>query len=383
MQRTSPKCPWADSEEGAVTLEQPQGKSGAQALQGKAGVPHRNPGTPHSSPLGLLLAGGGGWSPRASACWRGWRECWGYFLTLTSQRCSARARLPPGCQRQRAPSSNLPPSAPSPQPEHQEPRKRVLGPAAGTHLSRALRHGAPAPPGVPARGPRGPRYSGRRPAGSAPPRQKICWAGWLVLSGVLSPRGAAGRRDSPRPRLGVSPVLTGVTVPSSAGLGPRSRLSLGLSLPAGPAESGPHAPPLPRPYSGAGVSRLPSSSPSPEPCQTAGHCPLPPGPGLTLLLSRSLGEGWTPGSRGQRRQPVPATCPFLLANPNWCTPPTVKPDKPRVGVSTEKGFLQRRTRRLMLKRLQLPGGFQVFLKQGEEESHRVCADQLWDKSLIG
>ena len=222
MQRTSPKCPWADSEEGAVTLEQPQGKSGAQALQGKAGVPHRNPGTPHSSPLGLLLAGGGGWSPRASACWRGWRECWGYFLTLTSQRCSARARLPPGCQMQRAPSSNLPPSAPSPQPEHQEPRKRVLGPAAGTHLSRALRHGAPAPPGVPARGPRGPRYSGRRPAGSAPPRQKICWAGWLVLSGVLSPRGAAGRRDSLRPHLGVSPVLTGVTAPSSAWLAPEA-----------------------------------------------------------------------------------------------------------------------------------------------------------------
>ena len=53
------------------------------------------------------------------------------------------------------------------------------------------------------------------------------------------------------------------------------------------------------------------------------------------------------------------------------TPPTVKPDKARDGVSTEKGFLQRRTRQLMLKRLQLPGGFQVFLKQGEEESHRV------------
>ena len=55
----------------------------------------------------------------------------------------------------------------------------------------------------------GPRYSGRRPAGSAPPRQKICWAGWLVLSGVLSPRGAACRRDSPRPRLGGLPGAHG------------------------------------------------------------------------------------------------------------------------------------------------------------------------------
>lgn len=206
-----------------------------------------------------------------------------------------------------------------------------------------------------------------------------------LVSAVGRAKPARGRRPeglAPPPSGGLSGAHGGHR--AQLGLArPRSRLSLGLSLPAGPAESGAHAPPLPRPYSGAGVSRLPSSSPSPEPYQTAGHCPLPPGPGLTLLLSRSLGEGWTPGSRGQRRQPVPATCPFLLANPNWCTPPTVKPDKPRVGVSTEKGFLQRRTRRLMLKRLQLPGGFQVFLKQGEEESHRVCADQLWDKSLIG
>lgn len=65
----------------------------------------------------------------------------------------------------------------------------------------------------------GPRYSGRRPAGSAPPRQKICWAGWLVLSSVLSPRGAARRSDSLRPRLGGSPRCSRGS-PRPARLGP-------------------------------------------------------------------------------------------------------------------------------------------------------------------
>ena len=222
MQRTSPECPWADSEEGAVTLEQPQGKKWGPgpARQGRGPPPQPR----HPSQLTTRPAPGWGWGlePQSQRLLEGLEGVLGVLPNPHITEVLSQGQATPGLSEAKGTKQQF--ATLRPQPPARAPRATEAGsgPAAGTHLPRALRHGAPAPPGVPARGPRGPRYSGRRPAGSAPPRQKICWAGWLVLSGVLSPRGAAGRRDSPRPHLGVSPVLTGVTAPSSARLAPEA-----------------------------------------------------------------------------------------------------------------------------------------------------------------
>lgn len=78
----------------------------------------------------------------------------------------------------------------------------------------------------------GPRYSGRRPAGSAPPRQKICWAGWLVLSSVLSPRGAARPERLAPPPSGGSPWCSrGSPRPAQLGSAPEAH-SLSRAQPA-------------------------------------------------------------------------------------------------------------------------------------------------------
>lgn len=118
-----------------------------------------------------------------------------------------------------------------------------LGVKGLTHLSRALRHGAPRPI-------RGSRFiPGSSLLAQRRPGQKICWAGpgALVLSGVLSPRGhqaAETRRGHPVPPR-MQPALPGVSVRSPR-LAPRPPSS--LSPPAQPAA----APVLP--WSGEGRS---------------------------------------------------------------------------------------------------------------------------------
>lgn len=155
------------------------------AAAGHVKCPHSNPGTPQICPPSLLLTRGG--TPRARA--------------PTPQRPSTRARMPRFVRKcsQLCRCKEHPATGGHPRPHPPSPPPRAMGGAlsasrrpppppavtwaaggtergeGGTHLPRALRHGAPTS------GPRA-RYSGRRPAGSAPPGQKICWAGAFVLS---------------------------------------------------------------------------------------------------------------------------------------------------------------------------------------------------------
>ena len=211
VQIASPKCPWADSEEGAATLEQPQGKKqGLRACKARQGSPTATqaPFTarhPACSWLGVEVG-----APEPALA-RGARGGDGVLPNPHIRGPQPRPGYPGAvrCKGHEAAVCHPPPPAPI-----QSIRSHgrgfwapPQGPAvtSGTHLPRALRHGAPWAPGVRVRRRAGgPRYSGRRPAGSAPPRQKICWAGWLVLWGMLSPRGAA------RP--------VGLAPPSSGGL---------------------------------------------------------------------------------------------------------------------------------------------------------------------
>ena len=131
-------------------------------------------------------------------------------------------------------------------------------------------------------------------------------------------------------------MFTGVTAPGSARAPETHSLSGSACLLVLLSQD--HTPPAAPRCLGAGVSRLPSSSRSPEPSQTAGHSPLPAGPGLTLLLSRSLGEGWDP--RPQRTEMTAPAHPLFSCPTQIGVPPTaVRPDKPRVGVQHRERFL--------------------------------------------
>lgn len=144
--------------------------------------------------------------PPPSQCWRRWR--WGPHHPHATE-----AR-PPGVGRQfcqfcwglseaQGPPVTVRPLSPEAPGQRQAAgvgpraggvRYRLAGREGPTHLSRALRHGVPAPPAA------SPYIAGGSPAGSAPPGTKDLLAGALVL--VPRPKPARGR---PAPAAALNP----------------------------------------------------------------------------------------------------------------------------------------------------------------------------------